>query len=58
MGRPRPLTILLVAISCCIASTGCIDLVREGVTGGFAEGIENFISDAVESVIEDVIESE
>ncbi len=58
MRSPKSAVVMLVVSLCCLASTGCIDAVKDGVTGGITEGIENVLSDVVELVFEDVIDSE
>ena len=47
------LTLLLLVLS----QAGCVDLVREGITGGVSEGVENVISDMIEDLILGVIDS-
>ena len=56
MQRLRPLTVMLVASSCCLLWTGCIDAAKDGVTGGITDGIEDVISGVIEEALEDLID--
>ena len=51
--RMSTLALLLFGLS----QTGCVDLVRDGITGGVSDGVENVISDMIEDLILGVIDS-
>ena len=54
--RAKYLRLLLLAVL--VTSSGCIDAVQEGVTGGISEGFEDVISDFVESILGDALSAE
>ena len=58
MRSSKSAAVVLVVSLCCLALTGCEDVVRDGVTGGITDGIENTVSDVLESVLEDIIDPE
>ena len=46
---------LTVIFMFCFASTGCIDAVREGATGGVKNGIEAVIEGLLESALQNAL---
>ncbi len=49
MRRPKSLGALLLVVCGCLASGGCIDVVREGVTSGISVGLSDVIQALINS---------
>lgn len=56
MRKPRPLGALLLVVCGCLASGGCIDVVREGVTSGVTVGLSDVIQALITSVASDALD--
>jgi len=51
MREPRRWSVMGLMVCCCLASGGCIDAVREGVTGGITAAVSDVIRTWVTSTV-------
>lgn len=52
MRNPRKPVLWLLFLLCSLASPGCVDPVREGVTGGVQQGIAALIANLFEGALD------